>query len=99
MAFVPLVPIGDPLSKLVDERTAADQRARLGALEERLRARRAEIARTRKVPAYVIALDRTLVELATRRPRDRGALAAIYGFGPNRIEQYGDAFLEVLADA
>lgn len=43
MAFVPLVPIGDPLSKLVDERTAADQRAALGTLEERLRARRREV--------------------------------------------------------
>ena len=43
MAFVPLVPIGDPLSKLVDERTAADQRAALGTLEERLRTRRREV--------------------------------------------------------
>src|SRR3954471_15197795 len=43
MAFVPLVPIGDPLTKLVDERTAADQRAALGTLEDRLRARRTEV--------------------------------------------------------
>src|SRR5688572_21831805 len=43
MAFVPLVPIGDPLSKLVDERTALDQRAALAKLEERLRMRRREV--------------------------------------------------------
>src|SRR3954453_23188757 len=43
MAFVPLVPIGDALGKLVDERTATDQRAALAALEEKLRARRAEV--------------------------------------------------------
>src|SRR5215207_6407834 len=43
MAFVPLVPIGDPLTKLVDERTAADQRTALASLEDRLRARRAEV--------------------------------------------------------
>jgi 3-methylcrotonyl-CoA carboxylase beta subunit len=43
MAFVPLVPIGDPLTKLLDERTASEQRAALGALEERLRARRREV--------------------------------------------------------
>src|SRR5882724_5109734 len=43
MAFVPLIPIGDPLAKLVDERTAAEQRARLGALEEVLRTRRGEV--------------------------------------------------------
>jgi len=43
MAFVPLVPIGDPLTALVDERTASDQRAALGKLEDALRARRAEV--------------------------------------------------------
>jgi acetyl-CoA carboxylase carboxyltransferase component len=43
MAFVPLVPIGDPLTKLIDERTAADQRAALGVLEHRLRERRREV--------------------------------------------------------
>src|SRR4051812_5745138 len=43
MAFVPLVPFGDALGKLVDERTATDQRAALAALEEKLRARRAEV--------------------------------------------------------
>jgi ATP-dependent DNA helicase RecQ len=77
-------------------KASLDEAAR--PLFERLRAHRADLARTRKVPAYVIALDRTLVELATRRPRDRTALAEIYGFGPNRIEQYGDSFLDVLAE-
>src|SRR5689334_13325235 len=43
MAFVPLVPIGDPLEKLVDDRTAAEQRTALGALEARLRDRRREV--------------------------------------------------------
>lgn len=43
MAFVPLVPIGDPLARLVDERTAADHRESLGALEARLRQRREEV--------------------------------------------------------
>ncbi|HEY4239427.1 MAG TPA: carboxyl transferase domain-containing protein [Kofleriaceae bacterium] len=43
MSFVPLVPIGDPLAQLVDERTAADQRTALGALEDKLRTRRREV--------------------------------------------------------
>jgi ATP-dependent DNA helicase RecQ len=66
-------------------------------LFERLREHRADLARGRRVPAYVIALDRTLVELATHRPRSLEALGRIYGFGPNRIEQYGQSFLDVLA--
>ena len=43
MAFVPLVPIGDPLSQLVDDRTRGDQLAALASLEDVLRARRSEV--------------------------------------------------------
>lgn len=43
MAFVPLVPIGSPLASLVDDRTAADTRAAIGALEGRLRDKRREV--------------------------------------------------------
>ena len=43
MAFVPLAPIGDPLATFADERTVAEHRAALAALEERLRARRREV--------------------------------------------------------
>jgi ATP-dependent DNA helicase RecQ len=66
-------------------------------LFERLRAHRAELARSRRVPAYVVALDRTLVELATQRPGSLDALGSIYGFGPSRIEQYGQSFLDALS--
>ncbi len=65
-------------------------------LFEKLRAHRAEIARAKKVPAYVVAMDRTLVEMAMIRPRDTHELLALYGMGPGRVEQYGDGFLEVL---
>src|SRR5688572_31048276 len=44
MAFVPLVPIGDPLHALADERTVNEHRAALAKLEERLRMRRREVA-------------------------------------------------------
>jgi 3-methylcrotonyl-CoA carboxylase beta subunit len=43
MAHVPLVPIGEPLARVVDERVAEDHRAAAAALEARLRARRAEV--------------------------------------------------------
>jgi 3-methylcrotonyl-CoA carboxylase beta subunit len=43
MAFVPLVPIGDPLARVVDERVADDHRTALSALEDRLAARRTEV--------------------------------------------------------
>jgi ATP-dependent DNA helicase RecQ len=65
---------------------------------ERLRSRRAELARGRGVPAYVVALDRTLVEMASQRPRTRGELLGVFGMGPSRVEQYGDALLEAIGE-
>ncbi len=66
---------------------------------ERLRAHRAEIARARRVPPYVVAFDRTLIELCARKPRNKKELADVYGMGPARIEQYGDGFLAALREA
>jgi ATP-dependent DNA helicase RecQ len=63
---------------------------------ERLRAHRAQVARTRGVPAYVVAFDRTLLEMATRPPRSRDELLAVHGMGPARVDAYGEGFLEVL---
>jgi ATP-dependent DNA helicase RecQ len=66
------------------------------ALFERLRAHRNEIARQKGFPAYMIAFDRSLQEMAARRPRTAAELAGITGLGPARIETYGGGFLEVL---
>jgi ATP-dependent DNA helicase RecQ len=67
------------------------------AIFERLRAHRADIARQRRVPPYVVALDKTLLELSTSRPRSLAELSGIHGMGPVRIEQFGAGFLAVLA--
>jgi ATP-dependent DNA helicase RecQ len=66
------------------------------AVFERLRVHRAQVARARGVPAYVVAHDRTLVEMAARLPRSRAELLEVPGMGPARIEQYGDGFLQAL---
>ncbi|WP_394847662.1 ATP-dependent DNA helicase [Pendulispora brunnea] len=65
-------------------------------LFERLRAHRSEIAKERGVPAYVVAPNRSLVELAYIKPRTLGELSGIHGFGPSRIADYGEGFLSVL---
>ena len=51
------------------------------------------------VPAYVVLHDATLRELAAVRPRTRGELAAVKGFGPVKLERYADDLLAVLEDA
>jgi len=68
-------------------------------LLERLKAHRLEVARTRGYPAYVIAFDRSLQEIAAKRPATRAELLAIPGLGPARVDAYGEGFLQVVRDA
>ena len=65
---------------------------------EALRAWRAATARALGVPAYVVANDRTLSEVAARAPRDLAGLAACHGIGPAKLERFGDDLLAVVAD-
>jgi ATP-dependent DNA helicase RecQ len=66
-------------------------------LFEALKSARREQAQTKGVPAYVICHDRTLVDMAARRPRDHHELQQVHGMGPARIDAYGAAFLAVVA--
>jgi ATP-dependent DNA helicase RecQ len=84
-------------------RRAADEDLTLSpaddALLDRLRALRRSIAKEEQVPAYVVFPDRTLAEMAARRPRSTQALAGIRGVGPMKLERYGERFLAVVRAA
>ena len=64
-----------------------------------LKARRRALADAAGVPAYVIFPDRTLIEMATRRPATLDALAGITGVGAVKLERFGRDFLAVLTGA
>jgi ATP-dependent DNA helicase RecQ len=65
-------------------------------LLERLRALRSRISKEEQVPAYVVFPDRTLLEIAVRRPKSPYALGEIRGVGPAKIDKYGERFLELV---
>jgi ATP-dependent DNA helicase RecQ len=50
------------------------------------------------VPAYVVAPNATLTEIARRRPANPDELVEIKGFGPARAEKYGDEILAILVE-
>lgn len=58
-----------------------------------------ELARDRRVPAYVIFSDRSLIDMAEKRPRTIEEFAAIHGVGRSKLAEFADAFLEVLETA
>jgi ATP-dependent DNA helicase RecQ len=61
-----------------------------------LRALRARLASEGNVPPYVIFHDRTMHELAARKPLSAGALHGITGLGDVKIARYGSAIVEVI---
>lgn len=61
-----------------------------------LRSLRRELARAEQVPAYCVFPDRTLVEMAVRRPRTLVALGDVRGVGPAKLDKYGERFLAII---
>jgi len=67
------------------------------ALLAALKAVRLRLARERQVPAYVIFSDRTLIDMAARRPRDLDGFAAVNGVGAAKLKDFGAIFLGAIA--
>ncbi|WP_291272182.1 ATP-dependent DNA helicase RecQ [Geothrix sp.] len=66
------------------------------ALYRELKALRKRLADTKSVPAYVIFSDATLQQMARFRPGTEAEFLALSGVGPKKLQQYGEAFLELL---
>jgi ATP-dependent DNA helicase RecQ len=67
------------------------------ALFQRLREWRSAVARTEGIAAFMVFHDRTLNELAARKPADRSQLEAVPGIGPSKLDRYGEALLQILS--
>ncbi|BBU61945.1 ATP-dependent DNA helicase RecQ [Methylosinus sp. C49] len=95
----------DPLTAKAPrgKRGEAPRATPLDEQEERvlaaLKKKRLELARDAGLPAYMVFPDRTLIEMASRRPATLDEMRRVQGVGEHKLAQYGDAFLEALSDA
>ena len=64
-----------------------------------LKAKRTALAREAQLPPYMIFPDRTLIEMAERRPQSLDDMGRINGVGAKKLERYGTEFLEVITGA
>jgi ATP-dependent DNA helicase RecQ len=71
-----------------------DNRALIASLKE-LRLR---LARERRVPPYVIFSDRSLIDMAERRPTSEHEFAEVHGVGAAKLKDFGRVFLRAIAE-
>ena len=65
-------------------------------LYEKLKEARQLIAKKRRVPAYVIFHDKTLIELADKRPQSFEEMLEINGIGESKLKKFGQTLLDVI---
>jgi ATP-dependent DNA helicase RecQ len=64
-----------------------------------LRALRLSIAKERGVPAYVVFADRTLVDMARRKPATIDEFAEVHGVGAAKLRDFAEPFLTAINEA
>jgi ATP-dependent DNA helicase RecQ len=65
-------------------------------LMKKLKELRLKIAQEKKVPAFIIFSDATLVDMCSRMPSNEDEFLEVSGVGKVKLEAYGKAFLKVI---
>ena len=67
-------------------------------LFQKLRQVRERLAAKEFVPAYIVFSDATLRDMCNKRPTDAEEMLAISGVGKYKMDKYGEAFLQAIAE-
>ena len=67
------------------------------ALLSALKAKRRELAKAARIPAYIIFNDKTLIDMAEQKPKTLDEMMQIIGIGVKKLERYGTDFLSVIS--
>lgn len=83
-----------PLTRNIEENvvlSAEDEK-----LLDELKDRRRYLSQKEGLPAYVISNNKTLIDLAIKKPETKEEMLKIRGIGPKISEKYGDIFLKII---
>ena len=72
------------------------RRGKVRDLMAMLRQIRRQLADSKDLPAYTVASNRTLEDMARLRPTTKRAMLAVHGMGPRRWERWGSPFLDAI---
>jgi ATP-dependent DNA helicase RecQ len=92
----PLKPGRKAARAVANAAALADGAAGDTELFEALRRRRSELAKAQRVAAYVVFADKTLIDMARRKPKNAAEMAGVHGVGEAKLRQYGEVFLEII---
>ena len=70
--------------------------APIATLLDALKQLRLILARERRVPAYAIFPDRTLIDMAARKPATPNEFAEVHGVGAAKLNDFADTFLATI---
>lgn len=65
-------------------------------LFDKLKELRLEIARTEKIPPYIVFNDKTLIDMCAKMPTTKSEMLDVSGVGENKYGKYGERFIEVI---
>jgi superfamily II DNA helicase RecQ len=65
-------------------------------LLQKLKELRLELAKARRVPAFVIFADKSLIDMAQKKPKSLDAFANIDGVGSAKLSQFGLVFTQLI---
>ncbi len=61
-----------------------------------LKTARSTLAQEQNVPAFMIFHDKSLRDMARRRPKNISDMSSVHGVGKAKLDRFGDVFLQVL---
>lgn len=65
-------------------------------LFQELRKKRTALAMEKGVPAYIIFSDKTLRDIASKKPKTIEEFSGLYGVGENKLKSYAEIFIKVV---
>lgn len=74
-----------------------DKKGSAESLYENLKELRRRLAKKKRIPAYKVFHDQTLIEMAKERPINLDEFLSLHGVGEAKMKKYGKVFLEEIA--
>ncbi len=65
---------------------------------QKLRVVRKRIADAERIPAFMIFGDKSLKDMAAKRPKDKAGFSRVFGVGQAKLEAFSDVFLDVIRE-